>query len=126
MEKLKPYLIIFITLLIGFIMGILTQRMLIRHQINNITEVQLQKEFKSRFLGGLSLTPEQQAELDPILDEHSERTKNLRMAFRSTIDSLFQDLEIILTEEQMKTLKERRQRRRRGKGQRPFPPRPRE
>lgn len=107
-------------------MGILTQRMLIRHQINNITEVQLQKEFKSRFLGGLSLTPEQQAELDPILDEHSERTKNLRMAFRSTIDSLFQDLEIILTEEQMKTLKERRQRRRRGKGQRPFPPRPRE
>ncbi|MEM6767592.1 MAG: hypothetical protein AAF655_21825 [Bacteroidota bacterium] len=126
MEKLKPYLIIFITLLIGFIMGILTQRMLIRHQINNITEVQLQKEFKSRFLGGLSLTPEQQAELDPILDEHSERTKNLRMAFRSTIDSLFQDLEIILTEEQMKTLKERRQRRRRGKGPRPFPPRPRE
>ena len=126
MEKFKPYLIIFITLMIGFIMGVLTQRMMVKRHIENVTEKQIQKEFRGRLLRGIDLTVEQEEELSPILEEHFVKMKNLRMAFRGNVDSLFQDLESILTEEQMAQVKKNRpgpgKRRRHGKGERPFPP----
>lgn len=126
MEKFKPYLIIFITLMIGFIMGVLTQRMMVKRHIENVTEKQIQKEFRGRLLRGIDLTVEQEEELSPILEEHFVKMKNLRMAFRGNVDSLFQDLESILTDEQIAQVKKNRpgpgKRRRHGKGERPFPP----
>lgn len=126
MEKFKPYLIIFITLMIGFILGILTQRMMIRRHIENVTEKQIQKEFRGRLLRGVELTTEQDEQLAPILEEHFEKMKTLRMAFRGNVDSLFQDLESILTEDQMEQVKKNRpgpgKKRRRGRRERPFPP----
>ncbi|MEM8897621.1 MAG: hypothetical protein AAGC85_05930 [Bacteroidota bacterium] len=126
MEKFKPYLIIFITLMIGFIMGVLTQRMMIKRHIDNVTEKQIQREFKGRLLRGIDLTDEQEEQLSPILEEHFDKMKTLRVAFRGNVDSLFQDLESILTEEQMDKVKKNRpgpgKRRKRGKRDRPFPP----
>ncbi|MEL6194927.1 MAG: hypothetical protein AAFR66_22895 [Bacteroidota bacterium] len=126
MEKFKPYFIIFITLMIGFIMGVLTQRMMIKRHIDNVTEKQIEREFRGRLLRGVELTADQDEQLSPILEEHFEKMKTLRMAFRGNVDSLFQDLESILTEEQMDQVKKNRpgpgKRRKRGKGDRPFPP----
>ena len=107
-------------------MGVLTQRMMVKRHIENVTEKQIQKEFRGRLLRGIDLTVEQEEELSPILEEHFVKMKNLRMAFRGNVDSLFQDLESILTEEQMAQVKKNRpgpgKRRRHGKGERPFPP----
>ncbi len=107
-------------------MGILTQRMMVKRHIDNVTEKQIQREFKGRLLRGIDLTVEQEEQLSPILEEHFEKMKTLRMAFRGNVDSLFQDLESILSVEQMDQVKKNRpgprKKGRRGRGERPFPP----
>lgn len=122
----KPFLLLITTLLLGFIIGVLANGSFVRSKIRKLERGNVKKEFRTHFLRGLDLSEEQNAQVQPILEEHFLKMQVLRKQFRSQTDSLYLSLAPIMNEKQQKILEKRRKRRpnksghhRRGPAHRP-------
>lgn len=108
--KAKPIIFVVVTLLIGFILGMLTSAQI---RFNKLKPVRLYFS-EDRFREGLYKTLEpdekQKAEIEKILDKFAALNSELQANFRKGIDSnmkeLRKELESKLTKEQLARLKE--------------------
>lgn len=123
-HKIKYTAIVFGILLIGFVIGFLTNGMLVRERIEKMQNFYTEKGVDQGFIRALDLTPEQMEEIGPILREHAAKNRSLLQRHREDQQVLFQELkdEIMpfLTEEQIEKLdsfKRRWQERFKGEGQ---------
>jgi hypothetical protein len=113
--KAKPIILVVITLIIGFVLGMLTSAQ-IRYQKLKPVRVYFSEE---RFRDGIYKTIEpdeqQKAKIDLVLNKYAKINSDLQTDFRKTFDSTMKEfrkeLESNLTRDQLAKLKEMDERR---------------
>jgi hypothetical protein len=108
---MKPYLIILLTLLIGFSAGFLTNGYLTRQRMEHLRRFMEQGErFEQRLIGDLALDPDTEALVQPILRAHFETLQQAhqryRQEVRSELAALREALAPHLNEAQLRILRE--------------------
>jgi len=130
---MKPYLMLLLTLLVGFAAGFLTNGYLTRQKIERVRNFMEQPaSFEQRLIGDLDLPDSTAAVVRPILQDHFQRVRELHRDFRQNMRSEFTALREALTpyldEGQLRKLRHNLQRRgsngphRPHRGHRPRPP----
>ena len=109
-NKIKYTGIIIGTLLIGFVIGFLTNGRLVRSRIVQMQSFYTDKGANRAFIRVLDPSPEQMKKIMPILHEHAMQNRDLLFGYREDQEALFLhlegELEPYLTDEQMKRLEE--------------------
>ena len=99
--KLKPILILLITLIIGFVIGGLTTVTIIRYKMMNFTT---EEGFKKVVYDFLDLDKVQKTKLKPKVDKFSKKYKQITntylIQFSDIADSFLVEIEPILNEDQ--------------------------
>lgn len=131
MEKLKTAFAIVGLLLIGFVAGFVSHRQMVKKEFTKVARMGEAPFFRAQLIEAIAPNEEQKAELDKILETHTQRMMKMmqenRKERRSLVNQLEEDLTPILDEDQKERLKEfnRRFKRppRRGPGRPGRPPR---
>ena len=109
-DKIKFSGIIIGTLLIGFVIGFLTNGRLVKSRIDRMQSFYTEKGANRAFMRVLDPLPEQMEKIRPILQQHARQNKELLKHHRSEQQALFLELENelrpLLTDEQMEKLEE--------------------
>jgi len=107
-DKLKFTGIIIGTLIIGFVIGFLTNGRLVKSRIDKMQSFYTEKGADRAFIRVLDPTPEQMEKIRPILRHHAQQNRELLGHHRSEQQALFLELEDelrpLLTDEQMERL----------------------
>jgi hypothetical protein len=113
--KAKPILLVILTLVIGFILGMLTSAQI---RFNKLKPVRLyfsEERFREGFYKTIGPDEKQKAEIEKILNKYAKLNSDLQNNFRkdlnSNIDNLRKELDSKLTREQLARLKEMDERR---------------
>lgn len=103
-NRSKIILILFGTFLMGMIVGGLVNRTLTQHRIQKILSQRRPAAFADFFERILEPTPEQAPKIKRILDSHARENIKLRQDFfnatQNSLDSLLEELEPFLSDEQ--------------------------
>jgi hypothetical protein len=143
--KARPVLLVIITLVIGFVLGMLTSAQIRLHKLKPVRLYFSEERFREGFYKTIQPDEKQKAEIENILDKYARMNSDLQGNFRKELDSNMKEfrkeLDSKLTKEQlarMKEVDEQRQEmikqfrrntndstgdrniRRRGRGGRPF------
>ncbi|MCF6170179.1 MAG: YhcB family protein [Bacteroidales bacterium] len=109
-EKIKFTAIILGTLIIGFVIGFLTNGRLVKSRIDRMQSFYTEKGANRAFVHVLEPTPAQMEKIRPILQEHAVENRDLLFTYREDQEALFLHLEDelrpYLTDEQMEKLEE--------------------
>jgi len=108
--KARPILVVVITLVIGFILGMLTSAQI---RFNRLKPVRLyfsEERFREGFYKTIQPDEKQKAEIEKILDKYAKINSELQGNFRKELDSNMKafrkELDSKLTKEQLARLKE--------------------
>lgn len=107
-NKIKFTGIIIGTLLIGFVIGFLTNGRLVKSRIDKMQSFYTEKGANQAFIRVLDPTPEQMEKIRPILQRHAQQNRELLTNHRIEQQAFFLELEDelrpFLTQEQMERL----------------------
>jgi ElaB/YqjD/DUF883 family membrane-anchored ribosome-binding protein len=113
--KAKPILVVVITLVIGFVLGMLTSAQI---RFNKLKPVRLyfsEERFREGFFQTIQPDEKQKAEIEQILDKYAKMNSvlqnNLRKELDSNIKEMRKELDSMLTKEQLTRLREMDERR---------------
>jgi hypothetical protein len=108
--KAKPVILVIITLLIGFIIGMLTSAQIRLHRMRPVRFYLSREEFREGFYKTIQADEKQKVQLEKILNNYDEINNNLltdyRKGFEQNVKDMQKDLESILTKEQQDKLRE--------------------
>jgi uncharacterized membrane-anchored protein YhcB (DUF1043 family) len=108
--KAKPVILVIITLVIGFVIGMLTSAQIRLHRMRPVRFYLSREEFREGFYKSIEADEKQKAEFEKIFNEYEELNNNLlddyRKGFEQNIKEMQKELESILTKEQQDKLKE--------------------
>lgn len=114
--KLKPLILIFTTLLIGFFIGFLTSAQLRHKRMNPVRIYSSERRFREDAYRIFEPDEEQMVKLDPIIRKYgkasSELQREYRKNFESIMENYFQEVKPLLTQEQLDRINSMEQRRR--------------
>ena len=116
-QRIKPILFLVLTLLLGFLLGVMSSQYLVKQRIRNFQNQDRGKGFIRMHHNILDITPEQTQQVDPILIKYFEKLSSHRKSAGGIIDSMLGELEPLLSEEQRVRMEEIRMRTRRRGGQ---------
>lgn len=113
--KTRPVLLGIITLIIGFILGMLTSAQLRLHKLKPVRVYFSEERFREGFYKTIQPDEEQKAKIDLILNKYAKLNSELQGNFRKELDANFRamrkELDSNLTKEQLARLKEMDERR---------------
>jgi hypothetical protein len=113
--KTKPILLVVITLVIVFILGMLTSAQIRLHKLKPVRLYFSEERFREGFFKTIQPDEKQKAEIVQILDKYakmnSELQNNLRKELDSNIKEMRKELDSKLTKEQLSRLKDMDERR---------------
>jgi hypothetical protein len=113
--KTRPLLLGIITLIIGFIIGMLTSAQLRLHRLKPVRMYFSEERFREGFYKTIQPDEAQKAKIDLILDKYaklnSETQSNFRKELDSNVRAMRKELDSNLTKEQLARLKEMDERR---------------
>lgn len=113
--KAKPLLLILATLIIGFILGILTSAQIRYHKLNPVRVYFSEDKFREGFYRAIQPDQQQKAKIDIVLDKYARINSELQSSFRKELDASMKDfrkeIDTYLTKEQIARLKEMDERR---------------
>ena len=108
--KAKPILLVVITLVIGFILGMLTSAQIRFHRLKPVRLYFSEDRFREGFYKTLEPDEKQKAEIEKILEKYAKLNSDLQGNFRKELDSNMKEfrkeLDSKLTKEQLARLKE--------------------
>jgi deoxyribodipyrimidine photolyase-like uncharacterized protein len=108
--KTKPILLVIITLVIGFILGMLTSAQIRFNKLKPLRLYFSEERFREGFYKTIQPDEKQKAEIEKILDKYAKINSELQSNFRKELDSdmkeLRKELDAKLTKEQQARLKE--------------------
>jgi hypothetical protein len=108
--KAKPVLLVIITLVIGFILGMLTSAQLRFHKLRPVRVYFSEERFREGFYKAIQPDEEQKAKIETVLNKYAKVNSELQMTFRKEFDAnmkaLRKELDSNLTKEQLARLKE--------------------
>lgn len=115
--KTKPVLIIVSTLIIGFILGMLTSAQIRYHKLNPVRVFFSEERFREGFYRAIQPDEKQKAGIEVVLDKYakinSELQKNFRKELESSMKEFRNEIDTYLTKDQIARLKEMDERRQR-------------
>ncbi len=126
-NKAKSALLLVLVLILGVFIGMQGTLAYMRLQVRDVRWERPGPPIQPMLEHIIQPTPEQRKELEEIIDRYAERLQHLSLDYRqetrALLDSMQQEIEPLLTEEQKQRLEERRRRRpggewRRGPGPR--------
>ncbi len=113
--KTRPILLGIITLIIGFVIGMLTSAQLRLHRLQPVRMYFSQERFREGFYKIIQPDEEQKAKIDQILDKYAKMNSETQGNFRKELDAnvraMRKELDSNLTKEQLVRLKEMDERR---------------
>ena len=113
--KAKPILVVIITLIIGFVLGMLTSAQIRYHKLKPVKVFFSEERFRDGFYRTIQPDEQQKAKIDLVLDKYAGINSELQYNFRKELDSSMKnfrkELDSYLTNEQKVRLKEMDERR---------------
>jgi hypothetical protein len=113
--KTRPVLLGIITLIIGFVIGMLTSAQLRLNRLKPVRMYFSEERFREGFYKTIQPDDEQKAKIDLILDKYaklnSETQSNFRKELDANVRAMRKELDSNLTKEQLARLKEMDERR---------------
>jgi hypothetical protein len=114
--KTKPVLLILGTLIIGFILGMLTSAQIRYHKLNPVRVFFSEERFREGFYRAIQPDEQQKARIDLVLDKYAKINGELQNNFRKELDSNMnefrKEIDTYLTRDQIARLREMDERRR--------------
>lgn len=113
--KTRPILIIVITLIIGFVLGMLTSAQIRYHKLKPVRVYFSEDRFREGFYQAIQPDEQQKAKIDLVLDKYARINSELQNNFRKKLEANMKDfrkeLDSNLTKEQIARLKQMDERR---------------
>lgn len=107
--KTKPFVVIIITLVIGFLLGMLTSAQLRYHRLKPVKVFFSEEKFREGFYRAIQPDQEQKAKIDLILDKYAringELQNNFRNEFDESMEAFRKEIDSNLSKEQLVRLK---------------------
>jgi hypothetical protein len=108
--KAKPIIVIVLTLVIGFILGMLTSAQIRYHKLKPVSVFFSEERFRDGFYRAIQPDDQQKAKIDLILDKYARINSDLQSNFRNelnaSMDDFRKELDSNLTKEQLARLKD--------------------
>ena len=109
--KTKTILILALTLILGFLLGVLTTGLIQRNIITRFMNLRTERGFASHFINLVGPTNDQIDKINPIIDYYAKQSEEINELFReqirSMMDSMHYQIDPYLTEEQRNLIEER-------------------
>jgi hypothetical protein len=113
--KAKPVLFVIITLVIGFVLGMLTSAQVRFHKLKPVRMYFSEERFREGFFNTIQPDEKQKAEIVLILDKYAKLNSDLQTDVRRELDSnikeMHKELDSKLTKDQLTRLKDMDERR---------------
>jgi hypothetical protein len=113
--KAKSILVVLLTLIIGFILGMLTSAQIRYHRLKPVRVYFSEERFRDGFYKTIQPDGQQKAKIDLILDKYAKINTELQNSFRRDLDASIKEfrkeVDQILTKDQIARLKEMDERR---------------
>lgn len=113
--KTKPILLIILTLIIGFVLGMLTSAQIRFNKLKPVRVFFSEERFREGFYRIIQPDEKQKAEIDKILEKYAKKNSELQENFRKEADSNMKafrkEVDSKLTKDQLARLKEMDERR---------------
>jgi hypothetical protein len=113
--KAKPIIVVIVTLLIGFILGMLTSAQIRYHKLKPVRVYFSEDRFREGFYQAIQPDEKQKAKIDQVIDKYAKVNSDLQDNFRKELDASMKafrkELDSNLTKEQQARLKEMDERR---------------
>jgi len=107
--KTKPILLILATLIIGFILGMLTSAQIRYHKLGPVRVFFSEERFREGFYRAIQPDEQQKAKIDLVLDKYAkingDLQSNFRREFDSNMKSFRKEIDAYLTKDQIARLK---------------------
>ncbi len=114
-ENTDQYLLVILTLIIGFVLGMLTSAQIRFHKLKPVRVYFSEERFREGFYKTIQPDEKQKAKIESILDKYakinSEPQNNFRKELDANIKAFRKELDSNLTKEQLARLKEMDERR---------------
>jgi hypothetical protein len=108
--KAKPILLVIITLIIGFVLGMLTSAQIRFHRLKPVRLYFSEERFREGFFKTIEPDEAQKAEIEKILEKYAKLNSDLQDNFRKELDSNMKEfrkeIDSKLTKEQLARIKE--------------------
>jgi len=108
--KAKSILVVLVTLIIGFILGMLTSAQIRYHRLKPVRVFFSEERFRDGFYKAIQPDNQQKAKIDLVLDKYAKINSELQNNFRKELDTNMKEfrkeLDLNLTKEQLARLKE--------------------
>lgn len=108
--KAKPVLLVIVTLIIGFVLGMLTSAQLRLHKLKPVRLYFSEERFREGFYTTIQPDEKQKAKIEIVLNKYAKINSELQTNFRKDLDAnmkaLRKELDANLTKEQIARLKE--------------------
>jgi hypothetical protein len=113
--KTKPILVIIVTLIIGFVIGMLTSAQIRYHKLKPVRVYFSEERFRDGFYNTIQPDEQQKAKIELVLNKYAKINGELQSNFRKELDTSMKDfrkeIDANLTKEQIARLKEMDERR---------------
>lgn len=108
--KAKPILLVICTLIIGFVLGMLTSAQIRLHKLSPVRVFFSEERFRDGFYNTIQPDAQQKAKIDLVLDKYARINSEMQDNFRKSLDinmkEFRKELDSNLTKEQLARLKE--------------------
>jgi recombinational DNA repair protein RecT len=108
--KTKPIIVVVATLIIGFVLGVLTSAQIRYHKLKSVKVFFSEEKFRDGFYRTINPDEQQKTKIDLVLDKYAKINSELQGNFRKEFDASMKDfrkeLDSNLTKEQVARLKE--------------------
>jgi hypothetical protein len=113
--KAKSIIVVLVTLIIGFILGMLTSAQIRYHRLKPVRVFFSEERFREGFYKAIQPDEQQKAKIDLILDKYAKINSEMQNNFRKDLDASMKEfrkeLDLNLTKEQLLRLKDMDERR---------------
>ena len=110
MMKAKPIILVIVTLIIGFVLGMLTSAQIRYQKLKPVKVYFSEERFRDGFYRTIQPDEQQKAKIDLVLDKYAKINSDLQNSFRKELDASMKEfrkeLDSNLTKEQIARLKE--------------------
>jgi hypothetical protein len=107
--KTKSIIVVLLTLVIGFVLGMLTSAQIRYHRLKPVRVYFSEERFRDGFYNAIQPDEKQKAKIDLILDKYARINSNLQDNFRKDLDvsmkEFRKELDLNLTKDQLTRLK---------------------
>jgi hypothetical protein len=108
--KAKPIIVVIVTLIIGFVLGMLTSAQIRYHKLKPVRVFFSEERFRDGFFRTIQPDEQQKAKIDLVLDKYAKINSDLQNNFRKELDASMKDfrkeIDSNLTKDQLARLKE--------------------